>query len=275
MVNFFARLAETAHSHDSYLCVGLDPDPSLMPVGMDVAGFCSAIIDATADLVCAYKPNLAFFEAFGPDGLAALRQVVEHIHTKGLLAIADAKRGDIANTARFYARALFDVYGFDAATVNPYLGGDSLEPFIEYADRGLFILCRTSNPGGADIQGLTVSPQGQPLYEIVAGLARQWNRRGNVGLVIGATFPEEAARIRQICPDFWFLLPGVGAQAADLKQAVSSAIDDRGSGFIVNASRQVIYASSADDFASAARQTADRLRQQINHHRRELVPSLR
>jgi orotidine-5'-phosphate decarboxylase len=252
--------------------VGLDPHPSLLPE-KDVVTFNRAIIEATADLTCCYKPNLAFYESMGPQGLEALLRTVEHV-PRHLPVIADGKRGDIASTAEAYARALFDVYGFDAATVNPYLGTDSLAPFLERADKGVFVLCRTSNPGGADLQGLAVTSDGssRPLYEVVAELARdRWNERGNVGLVVGATFPEELGHIRQLCPRLPFLLPGVGAQGADVAAAVRNALDEDGAGFIIVSSRQILYASSDRDYAQAARRAAEALRDEINRQREAVL----
>jgi orotidine-5'-phosphate decarboxylase len=265
---FFAKLRQASQSNRSFLCVGLDPHPSLLPE-KDVAAFNRAIIEATADLACCYKPNLAFYEEMGPQGLEVLLRTVEAV-PRHLPVIADAKRGDIASTAEAYAHALFDVYGFDAATVNPYLGGDSLAPFLQRADKGVFVLCRTSNPGGADLQGLTVAADGtaRPLYEVVAELARdRWNERGNVGLVVGATFPEELGRIRQLCPRLPFLLPGVGTQGAEVAAAVRNALDEDGAGFIITSSRQILYASSGRDYAQAARRAAEALRDEINRQR--------
>jgi orotidine-5'-phosphate decarboxylase len=235
----------------------------------DVLAFNRAIIEATADLACCYKPNLAFYESMGPQGLEVLLRTVEAVPSH-VPVIADGKRGDIASTAEAYATALFDVYGFDAATVNPYLGSDSLAPFLQRADKGIFVLCRTSNPGGADLQGLAVTSDGasRPLYEVVAELARdRWNERGNVGLVVGATFPEELGRIRQLCPRLPFLLPGVGAQGAEVAAAVRNALDEDGEGFIIASSRQILYASSGRDYAQAARRAAAALRDEINRQR--------
>jgi len=265
---FFAKLREAVQRNHSYLCVGLDPDPSLLPQ-KDVLAFNRAVIEVTADLACAYKPNLAFYEALGPAGLEVLHRTVEAI-PKDVPTIADAKRADIGNTAAAYARALFDIYGFDAATVNPYLGGDALGPFLERADKGVFVLCRTSNPGGADLQDRLVVADGgpRPLYEVVAELAQEkWNARGNVGLVVGATYPQELGRVRQICPRLTLLLPGVGAQGADVAAAVSNALDEDGSGFIISSSRQILYASSGRDYAQAARRAAQALRDEINRQR--------
>ncbi|MCH7577256.1 MAG: orotidine-5'-phosphate decarboxylase [Chloroflexi bacterium] len=267
-MTFREKLAEASRRNQSLLCIGLDPDPSKLG-GTPVAAFLQPIIEATQDLVCAYKPNLAFFEALGIGGmqtlLEALRGVPSHIPI-----IADAKRGDIASTNRFYAQALFEVYDFDAATVNPYGGGDAVEPFLEYADRGVFVWCRSSNPGAAELQGLRLE-DGRLLFEAVAELANVWNTAGNVGLVMGATWPEELERVRAICPDLPMLLPGVGSQGADLGRALRAALDAEGGGVIVSASRQILYASPADDFAEAARRAALGLRDEINRERDALL----
>jgi orotidine-5'-phosphate decarboxylase len=265
---FFAKLREAIQRNESFLCVGLDPDPSRLPE-RDVAAFNRAIVEATADLVCVYKPNLAFYEALGLQGMEVLHQTMEAI-PENIPVIGDAKRGDIGSTAQAYARALFDIYGFDAVTVNPYLGGDALAPFLERADKGVFVLCRTSNPGGADLQDRLIGGDGdgRPLYHVVARLARdKWNVHGNVGLVVGATYPEELGRIRQLCPNMTFLLPGVGAQGADVAAAVRNALDEEGGGFIITSSRQILYASSGRDYAQAARRAAQALRDEINRQR--------
>ena len=193
--------------------------------------------------------------------LESLRSVPAHIPV-----IADAKRGDIGNTARFYARALFEVMDFDAATVNPYGGRDAVEPFLEYFDRGVLVWCRSSNPGAADFQDLTLAG-GRPLYEAVAQKAREWNVHGNVGLVMGATWPDELERVRDLCPDMLMLLPGVGAQEGDLAASVRAALDAEGAGFIVNVSRRVLYASRGKDYVKAARRAAQQLRDEINRER--------
>ena len=265
---FFTKLREASQSNSSFLCVGLDPHPSLLPE-KDVTVFNRAIVEATADVACCYKPNLAFYEAMGPQGLEILLRTVEAVPSY-LPVIADGKRGDIASTAEAYAHALFDVYDFDAATVNPYLGTDSLAPFLQRADKGVFVLCRTSNPGGADLQALAVTGEGRqrPLYEAVAELARdRWNEHGNVGLGVGATFPGELGRVREICPRLPFLLPGAGAQGGDVAAAVRNALDEDGAGFIINSSRQILYASSDRDYAQAARRAAETLRDEINRQR--------
>ncbi len=267
-MTFGERLSRAARANSSLVCVGLDPDPQLMPV-KDVLAFNKAIIDATQDLVCAYKPNLAFYEALGLEGWRALAGTVAHVGGK-VPVIADAKRGDIGNTAKAYARALFETLGFDASTVNPYLGRDAMEPFLEYADKGIIILCRTSNPGSADFQSLTVTNgqgQGRPLFEVVAQKATEWDQKRNVGLVVGATFPQELKRVRELCPDMPILIPGVGAQGGDLEASVRWGCDSRGEGAIINSSRAILYASKGPDFAEAARKATLDLREAINAHR--------
>lgn len=268
--SFSEKLRRVSEGKDSLLCVGLDPDPRLMPVD-DVLEFNRAIIDATRDLVCCYKPNLAFFEAMGPPGLEALRRTVEHIAGE-VPVIGDAKRGDIGNTARAYASALFDYYGFDAVTANPYMGGDTLAPFLDYADRGVFVVCRTSNPGSGDFQSLPVlraNGKHGPLYVEVAARCREWNGAGNVGLVVGATYAEELQEVRAECPDMPILIPGVGTQGGDFRASVANGLDGRGGGILISASRQVLYASRGPDFADRARDAALDLRERINRCRSE------
>jgi len=266
-MNFSEKLVNAVRKNQSLLCIGLDPDPQRMPENLGILEFNRAIIDATSDLVCAYKPNLAFYEALGNEGLDALKQTVKHV-PGDIPVIADAKRGDIGNTARAYARAIFDTLSFDASTVSPYLGFDSVEPFIEYRDKGVLVLCRTSNPGSADFQSLLCRfEKGErPLFEIVAARASQWNTNGNVGLVVGATYPEELKLIRQSHPDMTILIPGVGAQGGDLGLAVRYGVNAQGRGIIVNSSRQIIYASPGKDFPEAARRAASALRDEINRY---------
>ncbi len=260
-MNFTDKLLAASRRNKSLLCVGLDPDPGLMPK-VSPLEFNKAIVDATADLVCAYKPNLAFYEALGIDGLKLLQKTIEHIPAN-IPIIGDGKRGDIGNTAKAYAKALFETFGFDAATVSPYLGFDSVEPFIEYKDKGGFILCRTSNPGAVDFQNL-VNAQGIPLYEAVARKAKEWNIQGNIGLVVGATYPDELKAIRKLCPEMPLLIPGIGAQGGDLASAVKYGIDVQGEKAIIAVSRQILYASRGKDFAQAARHSAQELRDNIN-----------
>lgn len=262
-MRFVDRLARATTLNESHLCVGLDPVPERI-AGGDVLAWGKALIAETADLVCCYKPNSAFYEALGTQGFEILRETIAAV-PPDIPVLLDAKRGDIGNTAEAYARAAFEVLGAGAVTVNPYLGSDTLRPFLEYEDRAIFVLCRTSNPGAAEIQDLAVSSDGhlRPLYEIVAERSREWNQAGNVGLVTGATFPAEIARVRSLCPDQILLVPGVGEQGGDLESAVDAASGRQRGRFLVNVSRKVIYASSGGDFARAARAVAEELRREI------------
>ncbi len=267
-MNFNEKLQKAAQRNQSLVCIGLDPDPGQMPEKIGIYDFNRSIIEATSDLVCAYKPNLAFYEAAGEPGLADLKQTLKYIPSD-IPIIGDAKRGDIGNTSKAYAISLFDIFGFDAATVNPYLGFDSIEPFIQYKDKGVFILCRTSNAGAADFQSLKCSTdQGvRPLYEVVAAKARQWNTSGNIGLVVGATYSEELKVIRQQHPEMPFLIPGIGAQGGDLALTIKCGVSPEGDKAIINSSRQIIYASKGKDFADAARKATLTLRNEINRFR--------
>lgn len=264
-MNFLEKLAQASKKNRSLLCVGLDPDPSLMPGGAGVFQFNRAIINATADLVCAYKPNIAFYESMGSEGLDVLKRTRDYIPAD-IPVIVDAKRGDIGNTAKAYAWGLFDYFNFDATTASPYLGFDSLEPFIQYRDRGVFILCRTSNAGAADFQSLSFETDGgrKMLFEIVAEKVNEWNTHDNLGLVVGATYPEELKLIRQRYPDMPLLIPGVGAQGGELLQVVRYGVDVMQQRTIINSSRQILYVSKGKDFAEAARQAARELRDRIN-----------
>ncbi len=278
MSAFLDRLDRAVAQHDSLLCVGLDPEIEKLPAHLlslppaeAVVAFNREIIAATAEQVACYKPNLAFYEALGPAGMDALLRTVELI-PPGVLLLGDAKRGDVDNTMRMYARALFDVYGFHAVTVSPYLGSDALEPFLSREDRGVFILCRTSNPGAAEIVNLEVAPAGaasasRPLYLAVAERVQAWNHRKNAGLVVGATVPRELGMVREACPELPILLPGVGAQQGDLEASVRAGMDARRQGLLVVAARQVLYASSGGDFAAAAGRAAAALRERINRVR--------
>ena len=265
---FAQRLDSACEASRSLVCVGLDPDPSLMPV-KDVAAFNRAIVDATHDLVCAYKPNLAFYEALGLDGWNALESTVKHIRdvAPGVILLGDAKRGDIGNTATAYARGMFEYWGFDAVTINAYCGRDGVEPFLEYSDRGVFVLCRSSNPGAVDLQDLVVSPGAdgaRPLYQQVALQVGEWNQHGNAGLVLGATYPEQIKEVRGLCPDVPFLIPGIGSQEGALEQAVINGITAQGRRILINSSRGIIYASQGEDFAESARKATAGLRDAIN-----------
>jgi orotidine-5'-phosphate decarboxylase len=261
-MTFLTKLTGATRHNRSCLCIGLDPEPEKLPAGVGVLEFCRAIIGATYDLVCAYKPNSAFFEALGAEGFSVLKSVIEAV-PKNIPVILDAKRGDIGNTARAYARAAFDELGADAITVNPYMGYDSIEPFIAYKNKGVFVLCRTSNPGAADFQSLECG--GQPLYRIVADRVATWNKHGNLGLVVGATQPDELRAIREAHPTLPLLIPGVGAQGGSLELAVKYGHTGDGLA-VINVSRQVIYASSGADFAAAARAAALSLRDEINRY---------
>ena len=238
-----------------------------MPVA-DPLEFNRAIVDATAGLVCAYKPNLAFYEALGLPGLKALEGTVQYIrrNAPSVVIVGDAKRGDIGPSGAAYARAMFQVWDFDIVTVNAWGGHDTVEPFLEDLDRGVFIWCRGSNPGSADLQDLNVDgPEGVgPLYNHLARSAASWNQRGNVGLVMGATNPQQLADVRHLCPDMPLLIPGVGAQGGDLEEAVRLGTDEHGRRALINSSRGIIYASNGQDFAQAAGRAAASLRDSIN-----------
>ncbi len=261
------RLLEACEAHKSLLCVGLDPDPARMPIP-DVFEFNRRIIDATCDLVCSYKPNLAFYEALGLPGLEALKQTVDYIRqaAPGVIIIGDGKRGDIGHTAAAYARAMFEVWGFDATTVNAFGGGDTVEPFLAYPGRGVFVWCRSSNPGARDFQDLPTDLEGvlRPLYMQLAIKALHWHDKGDLGLVVGATYPDELKKVRAFCPHLPVLIPGVGAQAGHLALSVRYGTDKHGRMAIIAASRQVLYASKGEDFPQVARKVAAALRDEIN-----------
>jgi len=267
-MNFTDKLLAASHKNKSLLCVGLDPDPVLMP-DVDVVEWGRQIVEATKDLVCAYKPNFAFYEALGVDGLLKLEQTLRHI-PENIPVIGDAKRGDIGNTARKYARAIFDVLGFDAATINPYLGLDSVQPFTDYTDKGVFILCHTSNPSATDFQKLACRSdsitKSFALFEQVAMKAAEWNANRNIGLVVGATRPTPLKQVREICPDMPLLIPGIGPQKGSLASAVRFGVDSNNEKAIITSSRQVIYASRGKDFPTAARLEASKLRTRINQY---------
>ncbi|MBM3948489.1 MAG: orotidine-5'-phosphate decarboxylase [SAR202 cluster bacterium] len=265
MKGFTQRLNEAMDAAKSLVCIGLDPDPALMPVA-DVLAFNKGIVDATKNLVCAYKPNLAFYEALGIPGLKALEGTVAHIRAVAprVLIIGDGKRGDVGHASSRYAQAMFDVWGFDAATVNASGGGESLAPFFERPDKGAFVWCRSSNPGAAEFQGVAQTVGGR-LYERIAESARSWDKHGNIGLVVGATYPAELTAVRRLCPDMPILLPGVGAQGGDLEASVKAGVDWKGRGLLVSSSRGIIYASrSTTGYATAARSAAKDLRDSIN-----------
>jgi orotidine-5'-phosphate decarboxylase len=265
-MDFFKKLNQISRINKSMVCIGLDPDKGLMPTNMDIFEFNRSIIDATSDLVCSYKVNFAFYEAINEGGFDILKRTIKYI-PDDIPVIGDAKRGDIGNTARAYARSIFQNLGCDATTVSPYLGLDSIEPFIGYKDKGVFIICRTSNSGAKDFQSLickSAEDGFQTLFEIVAKKASLWNTYGNIGLVVGATYPDELKRIRLNHPHIPLLIPGIGAQGGDLTLAVRYGIDANGDNMIISSSRQILYASRENDFAQAARQATILLRDEIN-----------
>ncbi len=270
-MSFTKALRSRWQQADSLVCIGLDPEPAKFPPSFTgsadaVFDFCRDIVDATAEFACAFKPQIAHFAARGAED--ALTRLVAHIHAAhpGIPVILDAKRGDIGSTARHYAGEAFDRYGADAATANPYLGLDSLQPFLDRADKGVVILCRTSNPGAADFQDLVVD--GRPLYQHVAErVARDWNGNGNCALVVGATWPEQLREVRAIVGDMPLLIPGVGAQGGNVAAVVDNGLAADGTGLLVSSSRAILYASGGDDYAEAAASAAKALREEINRHR--------
>ena len=275
-MSFSEKLQQAWRNNDSLVCVGLDPEPSRIPHALRdspdaLFAFCRAIVDATADLVCCFKPQFAHFAAQRAE--PALERLIAHIHERhpGVPVILDAKRGDIGSTAQYYAAEAFDRYGADAVTANPYLGRDSVQPYLDRADRGVIVLCRTSNAGARDFQDLVVADAdgaGVPLYQRVAAMvARDWNGNGNCALVVGATYPRELAEVRAIVGDMPLLVPGVGAQGGDVAAVVHNGKNSAGSGLIVSSSRAILYASPGDDFAAAARQATETLRAEINRYR--------
>ena len=270
-MSFISDLAAAWQRNDSLLCVGLDPDPARFPDCLKgrpraILDFCTAIVDATADQVCCFKPQIAYFAAErAEDQLEAL---IGHIHERhpGIPVILDAKRGDIGSTAERYAVEAFERYGADAVTVNPYLGRDSVEPFLAYRDRGVILLCRTSNAGGSDLQFLDVG--GEKLYERVARLvASEWNGAGNCALVVGATFPAELARVRSLVGEVPLLVPGIGAQGGDVEATVMAGRTSTGTGLMISSSRAILYAGRGEDFATAARAVAQATRDEVNRWR--------
>ncbi len=276
-MNFTDQLAQAQRLNDSLLCVGLDPEPSKFPGTWKgqpdrIYDFCAAIVDATKDLVCAFKPQIAYFAAHRAED--QLERLMAHMRrtAPNVPVILDAKRGDIGSTADQYAHEAFTRYKADAVTLSPFMGFDTMEPFLKHPGKGVILLCRTSNPGGSDLQNLRLADiEGQPrVYEHIAKQAQgPWNTNGQMGLVVGATFPEEIARVRELAPTLPLLIPGVGAQGGDAAATVKAGLKTDASGVItgtivVNSSRAVLYASSGDDFASAARRVAQQTRDALN-----------
>jgi orotidine-5'-phosphate decarboxylase len=271
-MTFTQKLREVQLQQNSLLCIGLDVDLEKIPEHLKLSTnpileFNRQIIEATHDLVCAYKLNLAFYEAMGERGLTTLRETLRLI-PKSVLTIGDGKRGDIGNTAERYAKSLFDDYDFDSVTVNPYMGFDSVEPFLKNPEKGIFLLALTSNPGSKDFQRLKIN--GKPLYEKVVRTAKKWNTNKNIGLVVGATHPRELKAIRKIVSEMPLLIPGIGKQGGDLKSAVRDGCDKNGQLAIINASRSIIYASSGKDFAEAARREAKRMVEEMGTYRNSI-----
>jgi orotidine-5'-phosphate decarboxylase len=267
-MKFVQRVERAWNAGQTLLCVGLDPDPARLPKHLADADypmfeFGRAIVDATADLVCAFKPQIAYYAAARAED--QLEMTIAHIRRRhpGIPVILDAKRGDVGSTAEMYAKEAFERYQADAVTVNPYLGFDALAPFLAHADKGVIVLCRTSNPGARDVQD--IESKGRKLYQIIAEkAARDWNAKGNVLLVVGATYPEELAQIRAIVGDMPILVPGVGAQGGDVGAVVANGATADGTGLIISASRAVLYAGGGKDYAQAARAAAQKLRDEIN-----------
>ena len=271
--SFIPQLQQAWQTNHSLLCVGLDPSPEKLPthlrdkpIEQAFYEFCVGIIDATAPYVCAIKPQIAYFAAHRAESV--LEDIIRHAKDKHpqIPVILDAKRGDIGSTAEQYAIEAFERYQADAVTVNPYMGRDSVEPYLAFPDKGVILLCRTSNAGGSDLQFLDVG--GEKLYERVARLAaEQWNTTGQIGLVVGATFPAEIARVRAIVGEMPLLVPGIGAQGGDIAATVTAGRTASSTGLMINSSRAILYAGQGEDFASAARRMADETRSAINLHR--------
>jgi orotidine-5'-phosphate decarboxylase len=274
----FISLLQDRWQTNTFVCVGLDSDywqlPETVKQGKSVEEamfvFNQAIIDTTYDLVCAYKPNAAFYEAQGDGGLRALTRTVQYIKETypEIPVILDAKRADIGSTNLGYVQAAFDQIGVDAITVHPYLGREALAPFLARADKGIIVLAKTSNPGAGEFQDLLVGPAQEPLYQVVARhVAEQWNANGNCGIVIGATYPQDLRKARAIVGDMPILIPGIGTQGGAVAETIEAGKDSRGQGMIINASRGIIFASRGDDFSQAARAATTRLRDEINRYR--------
>lgn len=274
MTDFQSKLQHSVSSNNSLLCIGLDSNPGKLPAHLRKQAepqfaFNKAIIDATADLVCAYKPNSAFYEGAGAQGIAELQKTCQYILETypNIPIILDAKRADIGSTNEGYVQFAFDYLKVDAITLQPYLGREALEPFLARKDKGLIILCHTTNPGAGELQDLLLGEE--KLYQVVARKVRdEWNEQGNCLLVAGAAYPAELADIRTIAgDDMVFLVPGIGAQGGDVEQTVKAGLSTRGDGLIINSSRDIIFASNGTDFAEAARQKALTLRDEINKYR--------
>jgi orotidine-5'-phosphate decarboxylase len=277
-VSPFVALLEQHWQRDNFVCVGLDSDSNSLPAAVKAKGsieealfvFNREIIDATRDLVCAYKPNSAFYEAQGDEGLRALTRTVRYIKETypSIPVILDAKRADIGSTNLGYVTAAFDRIGVDAITVHPYLGKEALAPFLARKEKGIIILAKTSNPGAGEFQDLPVGEAQEPLYLVVARqVVTNWNTNGNCALVVGATYPAELQRVRAVVGDIPILIPGIGAQGGEVAATVTAGKDSRGWGMIINAARSIIFASKGNDFAQAAREATEQLREEISRYR--------
>lgn len=276
-MNFRKKLQKIIKKNNSLLSIGLDPDLEKIPQHLrkyknPYFTFNKQIIDATYDLVCAYKPQIAHYSALGIRGIGSLLKTINYlVHSYPQIPIIlDAKRADIYSTSRLYAKEAFDVYSADAVTVNPYFGLDSLKPFFERKDRGIIILCRTSNKSASDFQDLKIYPRKFPIYLYVAQKAQEWNKTyKNCMLVVGATWPEQLKKIREIAPQMFILVPGIGAQGGDLKNTLKNGLRKDKSGLIIHASSSIIYASDKTNFANSARKEALKLQKEINKYRYE------
>ncbi len=288
METFFTFLERRVDDCSSLLCIGLDPHASDLkaPTAEAASEFCLNIVKQTARYAAAFKPNAAFFEVFGAEGWTALQQVIEAVQEQSnrlgslIPVILDAKRGDIASTAEAYAQSAFEKLGAHCITLNPYLGKDSIEPFLQYPEKGVFLLCKTSNPGAGDLQDVMVldvereKVKGDeifplsffvPLHVKVAQLAQTWNTRNNIGLVVGATHPETLARVREVAPNLWFLAPGIGAQGGELESALKAGLRKDGKGLLINVSRSVARAEKPGLAAAELRDHILNIKMQLNH----------
>ncbi len=263
-MDFLKKLQEAIKKNDSLLCVGLDPDLDKIPEKFKseqdpIFSFNKYIVDQTADLVCVFKPNIAFYAAYGLPGIEQLKKTIDYVHSKDLPLLLDAKRGDIGSTAQAYVKEVFDELNVDAVTVNPYLGFDALEPFLERKDKGIVILCRTSNPGASDFQDLKVGDEA--LYLKVAEKVVEWDKKyGNCLMVVGATWPEQLKQIRELAPDMFFLIPGIGAQGGDLENTLKNGLNNKKSGLIISSSRGILYAENP-------KEEAKKIKEEINSYR--------
>lgn len=274
METFFTFLEKRVDDCSSLLCIGLDPHANDLsaPTAEAARDFCLSLVKQTARYAAAFKPNAAFFEVFGAEGWTALKDVISAIHDESnrlgsrIPIILDAKRGDIASTAEAYAKSAFENLGVDCITLSPYLGKDSIEPFIENAEKGIFLLCKTSNPGAGDLQDLVLE-SGDSLHIHVARLAQTWNSRNNIGLVVGATYPDTLARVRQVAPELWFLAPGIGAQGGELESALKAGLRKDGKGLLINVSRSIARAPKPGTAAAELRDEILAIRSSIAGNR--------